>query len=357
MVSIIVFNAVYAQDPPPPSPHKTTEETFMNDRFGQGGTVKIKTTIRSEGFIITEETFYNEKKEIQEIVTVWKYPNKSQAVDSSIVYYVCGKPFAREFREYNDKKELRHYGKSFYRDGKTIKGFARALENGQWVTYRFEPDKYEPGKGEYVPITPPAPTTPNVPTPGVPTAPIAEPTAAVDLDPFVRPTNIVCCQTPKYTIFGGYSYLNAGQADQDLAMAAGAHLALAAMLNNKFGATVDFSVHSKEENEEKIMRMFLMGGVQFMLNQYEMKKQRDFVLFLRLMAGLAIENVKFSYGGMSDTDKASALALAAGFGSGYALWRNVFISLYADYIRTNFNDEGPSNIRVSAGVHFTIGCK
>lgn len=162
---------------------------------------------------------------------------------------------------------------------------------------------------------------------------------------------------PGLTAFLGYSYLNQGAKPENLSLAVGAHLALTYMLNSKFGVVLDGSMHTKKENEIRIMRAFLMGGVQYMLLRYRQQQTRDFVAFVRLLGGMATDKLKYSYGGMTDKDKVSTYALASGLGFSYYLGRRILLSLAGDYIYTHFNDDGQSNIRISGGVTYEFDWK
>lgn len=157
---------------------------------------------------------------------------------------------------------------------------------------------------------------------------------------------------PRITAFLGYSYLNAGAKPENLSLAVGAHLALTYMLNSKFGVVLDGSFHTKKENELRIMRAFLMGGMQYMLLRYRQQQTKDFVAFIRLMGGLASDRLKYSYGGMSYKDQVSTFAIASGVGFSYPIWHRLLLSLTGDYIYTHFNDDGQSNIRISGGVTY-----
>jgi hypothetical protein len=157
---------------------------------------------------------------------------------------------------------------------------------------------------------------------------------------------------PRITTFLGYSYLNAGAKPENLSLAVGAHLALAYMFNSKFGVVLDGSFHTKKENELRIMRAFLMGGVQYMLLRHRQQETRNIEAFIRLLGGLATDRLKYSYGGMSYKDQVKTYAIASGLGFSYHLWNRILLSLTGDYIFTHFNDDGQSNIRISGGVRY-----
>ena len=165
--------------------------------------------------------------------------------------------------------------------------------------------------------------------------------------------------TPDLDVFIGYSYMTGFQEGTDLALALGGHLAMRYLLSQRFGVVLDGSYHTKKENDLRIARMYLMGGAAYTLYAYKMKQQRDFLMYMRLMAGLAQDRLKYTYGGMSSKDKYNALAVAFGLGFSYQLGNQLLLSLLTDYIHTRFNDDGQSNIRASLGVTFNLGggCK
>lgn len=160
-------------------------------------------------------------------------------------------------------------------------------------------------------------------------------------------------------VFIGYSYLTGFQEGTDLSIALGGHLAMRYLISQRFGLVADGSYHTKEENDLRIARMFLMGGAAYTLLAVRMKQQRDFLMYMRLMAGLAQDRLKYSYGGMSSKDKYNALAIASGLGFSYQIGNQLLLSLLTDYIHTRFNDDGQSSIRASLGVTFRLGggCK
>jgi hypothetical protein len=163
--------------------------------------------------------------------------------------------------------------------------------------------------------------------------------------------------TPDIDVFIGYSYMTGFQEGTDLALALGGHLAMRYMLSEKFALALDASYHTKKENDLHIARMYLMGGVAYTLYAVQMKKQRDFLMYMRLIAGMAQDRLKYTYGNMSSKDKYNAFCAAWGMGFSYQLGNQILLSLLTDYIHTRFNDDGQSNIRASLGVTFRLGCK
>jgi hypothetical protein len=160
---------------------------------------------------------------------------------------------------------------------------------------------------------------------------------------------------PTSEVFLGYSYLNAGQEGENESFPAGVHAAATIPVSQQLGVVADASLHQKKENELKLMRTFLMGGLQYYI--FKQREEQKLRLMIRLLAGLAMERQKYSYGGNIDINKATAFAFAFGLGFQYELNQRVVLCVLADYIRTRFNNESQGNIRASAGVKINLGCK
>jgi hypothetical protein len=160
---------------------------------------------------------------------------------------------------------------------------------------------------------------------------------------------------PTNEFFAGYSNLTKLGENESENLVLGLHLAYAYFLSQRMALAADFSMHTKKDNDLRIMQAFLMGGLQYQLilrqNQSKMNA------LARVLAGLTMDRQKYSSGSFNSTNKASALAIAFGLGLNYELNRRIAIGLLADYIRTRFNDEGQGNIRASAGVRINLGCK
>lgn len=160
---------------------------------------------------------------------------------------------------------------------------------------------------------------------------------------------------PKNEVFAGYSNLTPLGEDDAESLALGFHIAYAHFVMQRLALAADFSVHTKKENDLRLMQMFLMGGVQFQLIQAQHRSKMN--ALARVLAGLAMDRQKFDYGSGTDIQKANAFAIAFGLGLNYELNRRIAIGLLADYIRTRYNDEGQGNLRASLGVRVNLGCK
>jgi hypothetical protein len=160
---------------------------------------------------------------------------------------------------------------------------------------------------------------------------------------------------PTNEFFAGYSNLTKLGENESENLALGLHLAYAYFLSQRMALAADFSMHTKKDNDLRIMQAFLMGGLQYQLVLRQ--NQSKLNVLARVLAGLAMDRQKYSSGSYSSTDKANAFAIAFGLGLNYELNRRIAIGILGDYIRTRFNDEGQGNIRASAGVRINLGCK
>jgi hypothetical protein len=160
---------------------------------------------------------------------------------------------------------------------------------------------------------------------------------------------------PTGEVFLGYSYLNTAQEGENESIPVGIHAAAVIPISQKLGAVADASLHRKKVDDLTLMRTFLMGGLQYYI--YKKQEEQKLRLLIRLLAGLAMERQKYSYGGNNDINKATAFAFAFGLGFEYELNRRLVLGVLTDYIRTRFNDDSQGNIRASAGIKINLGCK
>jgi hypothetical protein len=160
---------------------------------------------------------------------------------------------------------------------------------------------------------------------------------------------------PQNEFFAGYSNLTKLGENESENFALGLHLAYAYFLSQRMALAADFSMHTKKDNDLRLMQIFLMGGLQYQLIMRQNQSKMN--ALARLLAGLAMDRQKYSSGSYTDTQKASALAIAFGLGLNYELNRRIAIGILADYIRTRFNDEGQGNLRASLGIRVNLGCK
>jgi hypothetical protein len=152
---------------------------------------------------------------------------------------------------------------------------------------------------------------------------------------------------PTLDVTGGYSYLYTKTEYDNISFPVGGHVSLTLMLTKKFGLLVDGSYHTKKENDLRVARAFLMGGVMYNILK---KEQEKLMLFARLMAGLAADRQKYLLGPADDVTKAKALAIAVGLGIAYPINSSLFICLIPDYIYNKFNETNYTNIRVTAAL-------
>jgi hypothetical protein len=162
------------------------------------------------------------------------------------------------------------------------------------------------------------------------------------------------CNT-KNEFFAGYSNLTKLGENESENLALGLHLAYAYLLSQRLALAADFSLHTKKDNDLRIMQAFLMGGLQYQLVMYQNRSKMN--ALARLLAGLAMDRQKFDYGSGTDIQKANAFVIAFGLGLNYELNRRIAVGLLADYLHTRFNDDGQGNLRASLGIRVNVGCK
>lgn len=159
---------------------------------------------------------------------------------------------------------------------------------------------------------------------------------------------------PTAEVFGGYSFLNTSQDGESESFALGVEVAAVYMLTGRLGVAADFSMHTKKDMELRIMRAFLMGGVQYQLTQL-VQQRKALRAYARLLAGVAFDKQKYSFGGDTYKNSATGFAIAAGPAIALPLYNNLMLQLMVDYIYTKFKMQSQSNIRASVGVKLNFG--
>jgi hypothetical protein len=315
-ISILLSVTIVAQPTKKSSPDQT---------YGNGS--KTETTggknVNGEREDYTE--YYDAGHNKKEMKTVTHKENGDTVVTR--VTYDCngGQTSKSEIRKDRNGKKISEMYEQYDEKNKAVaRGYKIIYENGEEKTYL-----YNTYRDEYEPIS-------SLPPDAFP---------AIDRES-------VCCK-PRSLISVDYSGLFPIEENEE-SIPLGVHLAYTYLLTGSFGLVGDFSLHSKKENNLRIMKAFLMGGVQY----YILKKREERThLFARLLAGIANDRQKYSFNNMSGTNKAAALAIALGLGLEYQITRRVAACVMADYMLTRFNDEFQSAIRASAGVRFNLGCK
>lgn len=160
---------------------------------------------------------------------------------------------------------------------------------------------------------------------------------------------------PQNEFFAGYSNLTNLGENESTNLALGLHLAYAYFLTQRMALAADFSIHTRKDNDLRIMQAFLMGGLQYQLVMRQNQSKMN--VLARLLAGLAMDRQKYDYGSGTDIQKAQAFVIAFGLGLNYELNRRIALGLLADYLHTRFNDDGQGSLRISAGVRINLGCK
>jgi hypothetical protein len=160
---------------------------------------------------------------------------------------------------------------------------------------------------------------------------------------------------PKSELSAGYSYLNANLGDNSESLPVGAQADVVIPVSQNLGVVADVSLHTKKENDLRIMKIFLMGGLQYYL--FKQQQEQKLRVLARALIGFAMDRQKYSYGPTSNTDKYSAFAFAFGLGLQHPVNRMIAIRVMADYIRTHFNEESQGNLRASLGIKINLGCK
>jgi hypothetical protein len=154
-----------------------------------------------------------------------------------------------------------------------------------------------------------------------------------------------------FDLSAGYSYLSASNGDESESFPIGGYFTLAYFLNIRLALLGDFSIHSKKDQELRTTVAFLMGGLQYNLLR---ERQKKMMLYARALLGIAFDKQRYSFEGGSNTNSASAFAIAFGVGSQLPLNDRIAINLLVDYIRTNFNNDGQNNIRAGACIRFIL---
>ena len=118
----------------------------------------------------------------------------------------------------------------------------------------------------------------------------------------------------------------------------------------RFGAIAEVGYLSKKEKETRLTELFLLGGFQYMLLRKELQKQRDLLLFARLMAGVMKEREKLTFGGSSVTYNENWFAMIISLGLAYPLSNSLLLTLVPDYIRLKSKEQNTGAARFNIGV-------
>jgi hypothetical protein len=235
------------------------------------------------------------------------------------------KPEAKETILYEERVE--------YKDGKVVRGQRLAITKDWDYHQELKGDPpvwtsaiYVPGPKSFFETEPPPPTSPE----------------ECEDD----------CDTGS-ELFGGYSFLLGLEDGESESFPLGAHLAYTYMMTKRFGLVADASIHTKKESELRIMRAFLMGGLQYHIMR---EREKRFVLpMLRVMAGAAFDKQKYGDGFTSD---ATGFVIAAGFGFQFPINPVLAATILTDYLRVKFKEQdAQNNIRISAGIKFNLSCE
>jgi hypothetical protein len=308
--------------------------TVPDPKFGSGGTKTTTVTDNGLGIRITTEEYTDGGEHPNIVYKIEKTENliEKETTIKTTSYTTFDKPPKLDFTievKTNAQGDTVYREDIHYIEGAIFDGSSRSirLPDGRWERYRYN------GKTREFEL-------------------LNEPVRRIKENGKIG--YLAGNGEPKTTAFLGYSYLSTSEMGNSESFPAGVHAAFTYFMVSRWGLIADASIHSKKENEFRITRAFLLGGL-----QYNLLKHREKTLILpllRVLAGLAMDKQKFSSGDFSNTDKASAFAIGGGCGLYCELNRRIAIAMIADYIHTQFGQESQNNIRASLGLTINMGC-
>jgi hypothetical protein len=150
-------------------------------------------------------------------------------------------------------------------------------------------------------------------------------------------------ETPRFEVFGGYSFLSADLNDSNFNLN-GFHVSAAENLNKWVGGVLDFSTHYGTFNGVNVNMQSIMYGPRFAYRKSKVVTPSAHALFgvVRGSAG---------FDGISKADTHFGLALGGEIDVRINQWVALRV-VQADYIMTNFVNTRQDNIRISAGLVF-----
>lgn len=163
-------------------------------------------------------------------------------------------------------------------------------------------------------------------------------------------------EAPKAEIFGGYSYLRADSADDDLDLH-GWNASAAINFTNYAGLVADFSGHYTDVTISPTLHKADISAHLFLVGpRFSYRKHDRLTPFGHVLLGAARSHVTF----FDPTGKVkiqdSAFAMALGGGLDVKVHNRLAVRLFqADYVLTRFEDDNQHNFRLSTGLVLRLG--
>lgn len=172
--------------------------------------------------------------------------------------------------------------------------------------------------------------------------------ALIFLGLLILPVSALAQQTPKWEIYGGYSNLTSNINASSFNLN-GFGASLTENLNSWFGGVLDFSTHYGTDAGFKTNDQTLMYGPVF-----SYRKNSKIVPFAHVMAGAMRGGPE--YLGISKPEY--EIGVMAGGGLDVKVSPRVSLRLIqVDYLMSRFSSARQDNMRLSAGLVFTLGKK
>jgi len=159
---------------------------------------------------------------------------------------------------------------------------------------------------------------------------------------------------PRITLYGGAGAIQ-GEYGDDKKWFVGGELAALYHFKDKgkWAIMIDASFYGTKEDESKLSRSFLLGGVQYQF--FEHGSAHVVRPFVYALAGMGMDHFKMS-GMYTSEDKETGFTWAAGGGTEIPLGKKFGLRSSVDYLNVKWAETNYGHLRVGAGAYIKIGC-
>jgi len=158
---------------------------------------------------------------------------------------------------------------------------------------------------------------------------------------------------PRITLYGGPGAIQ-GEYGDDKKWFVGGQLSASILFKGKWAIMIDASYYGTKEEESKLSRSFLLGGVQY--HFFEHGSAHVLRPFVYALAGMGMDHFKMS-GMYSSEDKETGFTWAAGGGTEIPLSKKFGLLASVDYLNVKWADTNYGHVRVGAGAYLQLGCQ
>ena len=159
---------------------------------------------------------------------------------------------------------------------------------------------------------------------------------------------------PRITLYGGPGAIQ-GEYGEDKKWFVGGEFAALYHFKDKgkWAIMIDASFYGTKEDESKLSRSFLLGGVQYQF--FEHGTPHLLRPFVYALGGMGMDHFKMS-GMYTSEDKETGFTWAAGGGTEIPLSKKFGLRASVDYLNVKWAETNYGHVRVGAGAYIKMGC-